>query len=143
MIGFKISELRAKSLIIGGSEICEIIVLYAEMSNGTWYSISIIDGYSEILSVKAPQLLGKESINDEYRYPIKKYSSSYIQGMDEIVSVDECLKNGNSDACVGLILESKNQQKLVLVENEGCLSLFSNIEVLTKYNNLEIRPVFR
>jgi hypothetical protein len=81
LINESLREIRFRSFYIGGDLVCEVLVLFFNMSISGWVSLTVGEGVSEFtLLALGPDLRGLTEIDDEFAYPIRS-----LNGLDKFL----------------------------------------------------------
>jgi len=110
-----------------GNLVCEFLVLFFNVSNSGWVSLTISEGVSRFLKLDSdPELLELSEINDDFAYPIKSLS-----GLDKylglkILSVYEYRISDVEEGCIGVYLNF-GSCGLSVIESGECLSVVDDM----------------
>lgn len=127
MIGELFTDFRFRSFFIGEDLVCRMLVLFFQVSNVGWISLSIDEGIATFsLEKNEPSLLGLDEIDDEFSYPVQ--NATNLEGYigSKIINVYEYRLRGIEDGCVGVYFECE-KKGFSVVENDGCLSVTSGV----------------
>ncbi|WAH59588.1 hypothetical protein LZ023_08585 [Pseudomonas silvicola] len=127
LINEVLHDVRFRSFFMTGNLVCEFLVLFFNVSNSGWVSLTISEGVSRFLKLDSdPELLELSEINDDFAYPIKSLS-----GLDKylglkILSVYEYRISDVEEGCIGVYLNF-GSCGLSVIESGECLSVVDDM----------------
>lgn len=127
LINEVLHDVRFRSFFMTENLVCECLVLFFNVSNSGWVSLTISEGVSRFLKLDSdPELLELSEINDDFAYPIKSLS-----GLDKylglkILSVYEYRISDVEEGCIGVYLNF-GSCGLSVIESGECLSVVDDM----------------
>lgn len=120
-------DIRFRSFFMSGDLVCEVLVLFIEVSISGWVSLTVSEGVSRFSVLNSePELLGLSEIKDDFAYPIKSLSGlDRFLGM-KILATYEYRINSIDEGCVGVYLDFGGCGFSV-IESDNCLSVVEGV----------------
>ena len=132
LIGQRINELRVMSFFINTELVCEIVALYVNIEDGTWYKITTSDGFNVIKKIlDEPKIIKLSSIKNEFAYPVKRIDDNIFFG--KIINLKEYLWKGKRDEGSGIYIEVENSEGFSIIERDGCISIETGVKLENNY----------
>lgn len=116
-------DIRCRSFYMEGKLVCEVLVLFFEVSSSGWVSLTVSEGVSEFVVLDSePKLLEFSDFNDDFAYPVGRLNGFERFLGSKVVAVYEYRIVGVDEGCIGIYLDF-GWGGISIIEDEGCRSV--------------------
>ncbi|OAT30094.1 hypothetical protein [Proteus myxofaciens] len=128
MLNCKLLDFRKRSFYIDNLLISDNLVIFFQLIDSRWFSLSIGEGVLCIQEeVQVPEYLSLDNIDDSFAYPIEDLPELDKFKQSILNEVYEYRLKDNLDFCIGVFLKL-DKGNFSVIDNNGNLSIITGID---------------
>lgn len=128
MLNCKLLNFRKRSFYIDNLLISDNLVIFFQLIDSRWFSLSIGEGVLCIQEeVQVPEYLSLDNIDDSFAYPIEDLPALDKFKQSILNEVYEYRLKDNLDFCIGVFLKL-DKGNFSVIDNDGNLSIIEGID---------------